>query len=183
MKTPILLCLVLAGLVFSCRDQKSKSLVTERIQYDVSIKSPDPEFDWWVQNIEGSKREQFVKAILNAAYKGDLKAYDIFHLPMSPEEVKAIGNRTDTILTSSPVPPYNDTLMPVKQSLDLQRITRVRFLEEWRMDESSLQFDKKVLGIAPILEVFNEDGSLRGYMPMFWVYLDPAYPGKLKTDE
>ncbi|HRY33169.1 MAG TPA: hypothetical protein P5531_09415 [Bacteroidales bacterium] len=180
MRTGIFL---LAVILASCAQKQEKPLVTERIQYDVSIKSPDPEFDWWVQNIEGSRRENFVKSILNAAYSGKLKAFDIFHTPMSPEEVIAIGNRTDTILTTSPVPPYNDTLMEVKQSLDLQRITKVRFLEEWWMDEKSLQFEKKVIGIAPILEVFNEDGSLRGYMPMFWVYLDPAYPGKLKIQE
>ncbi len=159
--------------------QKQKELVTERIQYDVIIKSPDPEWDWWVQNLEGPKREQFVRNILESAYAGKVKAYDYFNQPLTPEEVKAIGNGTDTLLGTSPDPPYNDTTIIVQHHLDMSKITRVRFLEEWRMDPDNLSTEKKVLGIAPIMEVFNDDGSHRGYMPLFWVYLDTEYPGKL----
>lgn len=169
-------------LFFSCNNKKNdKKLITERIQYDVNIKSPDPNYDWWVQNLEGPNRESFVKSILNAAYKGELKAFDIFHNPLSVKELKAIGNRTDTITGTSPYPPYNDTIMVIKQELDLQRITRVRFLEEWRMDENTLQFDKKVLGISPIMESYDDQGNLRGYMPLFWIYLDKEYPAKLQV--
>lgn len=165
-------------ILLSCSNKDRKKLITERIQYDVNIKSPDPEYDWWIQNLEGSNRETFVKMIINAAFKGDLKAWDIFHNPMSVDDIKALCNRSDTITTTSPNPPYNDTIMVVKQELDLQRITRVRFLEEWRMDEKTLEFDKKIMGIAPVMEVFNDDGSLRGYMPLFWIYIDKEYPGK-----
>jgi hypothetical protein len=179
-KIPVLVFLV--AILFSCtRKEGNMKVITERIQYDVTIKSPDPDYDWWVQNLEGSTRESFVRSILNAAYKGELKSYDIFHNPMSVAEVKAIGNRTDTITGTSPDPPYNDTAVVVRQELDLKRITRVRFLEEWRMNEKTLQFEKKILGISPIMEVFNDDGSLRGYMPLFWVYIDKDYPAKLQA--
>lgn len=174
--------LLMIPFLFSCgKKGEEKKLVTERIQYDVTIKSPDPDFDWWVQNLEGSKREAFIKNILNAAYSGKLKAYDIFHNPLSVNDVKAIGNRADTVTGTSPNPPYNDTVMVLTQELDLQRITRVRFLEEWRMDENTLEFDKKVLGISPIIESYAENGELRGYMPLFWVYLDKDYPAKLQA--
>ena len=166
----------------SCNSVKNKkNLVTERIQYDVTIKTPDPEWDWWIQNLEGSKREGFVKAILNAAYSGKVKAYDYFNKPLTIAEVKAIGNRTDTVFSTSPNPPYNDSTIVVKQELDINKINKVRFLEEWYMDENSLVFEKKILGIAPIIEVHNDDGSLRGYMPLFWVYLDKEYPGKFSA--
>lgn len=182
LQKPLAIICALA-LFLSCNTKKDqKKLVTERIQYDVNIKSPDPSYDWWIQNLEGPAREGFVKNILNAAYKGDLKCYDIFHNPLSVNDVKAIGNRTDTITGTSPYPPYNDTVMVTKQELDLQRITRVRFLEEWRMDENNLQFDKKVLGISPIIESYDDQGNLRGYMPLFWVYLDAAYPAKFKVE-
>ena len=48
--------------------------VSSRIQYDVTIKSPDPSFDWWVQNIDGASREVFVRQILEAAYEGKVRA-------------------------------------------------------------------------------------------------------------
>lgn len=162
----------------SC-SKKEKDVITERIQYDVTIKSPDQEWDWWVQNLEGPKREAFVKMIMDAAYEGKVKSYDYFNKELTVKEVKEIENGIDTLVGSSPNPPYNDTTVIVERKLDMNKITRVRFLEEWKMDKNTLQIEKKVLGIAPILEVYNDDGSLRGYMPMFWVYLDKEYPGKL----
>jgi hypothetical protein len=159
--------------------KKEKALITERIQYDVVIKSPDQEWDWWIQNLEGPKREVFIKTILNAAYSGKVKAYDYFNQPLTVDQVKAIENSTDTILGTSPDPPYNDTTIIVERRLDMNRITKVRFLEEWRMNPDDLTTEKKVLGIAPILEVMNDDGTSRGFMPLFWVYLDKEYPGKL----
>ncbi|MHC1706226.1 MAG: hypothetical protein AB9842_01760 [Bacteroidales bacterium] len=183
MKTLSKILIVSAVLMIAVSCGKKKEglkLITERIQYDVTIKSPDPDYDWWVQNLEGPTRESFVKDILNSAYSGKLKAYDIFHKPLTVNDVKAIGNRSDTITGTSPYPPYNDTVMVIKQELDLQHITRVRFLEEWRMDETSLQFEKKILGISPIIESYDEQGNLRGYMPLFWVYIDKDYPAKLQ---
>jgi hypothetical protein len=173
------LILFVAGLMlFSCKNKEEK-LITERIQYDVTIKSPDPEWDWWIQNLDGPRREDFVKMILNAAYSGKVKSFDYDYKPITAEQVKAIDNRTDTIVMSSPVPPYNDTTVVVKRQLELQKIVRVRFLEEWTMNENTLEFTKKVLGIAPIKEVYGDDGEFRGYTPLFWVFLDKEYPGKL----
>ena len=67
-------------LFYSCNQQNNRShkLITERIQYDVDIKSPDPDFDWWVQNIEGSKREQFVRSIIERAHSGEVDVYDYY---------------------------------------------------------------------------------------------------------
>ena len=173
-----LLSIALGMMLFSCKNKEQK-LITERIQYDVSIKSPDPEWDWWIQNLDGPRREEFVKMILNAAYSGKVKSYDFDYRPITVEQVKAIDNRTDTLVQSSPVPPYNDTSIVVKRHLDLQKIVRVRFLEEWTMNENTLEFTKKVLGIAPIKAVYGDDGEFRGYSPLFWVFLDKEYPGKL----
>ena len=167
------------ALISSCGSKSNEKLITERIQYDVTIKSPEADWDWWIQNLEGGKREAFVKMILNAAYSGKVKSYDYFNKALTAAQVKEIDNRTDTLLQTSPVPPYNDTTIIVVRRLDMTKIIRVRFLEEWTMNEQTLEFKKKVLGIAPIKEVLNDDGTVRGYTPLFWVYLDKEYPGKM----
>lgn len=169
---------ILLAVLFSCNHKSEKSIVTERIQYDVNIKSPDPGLDWWVQNLEGQNREKFIHQIIDAAYEGKVKAWDIFGKQLTMEQVKAIENYSDTILVQNPEPPYNDSLIPVKHELNRKDITRIRFLEEWSINPTTLQMDKKILGIAPLLEKYTEKGELQGYMPLFWVYFDEKYPLK-----
>ncbi len=177
-----MMVLFLLFILISCGKNDQGRVITERIQYDVQIKSPDPEFDWWVQNLEGATRETFVKTLLDAAYQGKVKVYDPFHKLLTPEEVKAIGNRTDTLSAVSPDPPYHDTTIVEKQVLNIQDITKIRFLEEWTMDGKNLHLEKRVLGMAPMLAVYESKDSIRGYMPMFWVYFDEKYPGAFETN-
>ncbi|HRZ78057.1 MAG TPA: hypothetical protein P5248_11855, partial [Bacteroidales bacterium] len=171
--------LIWALLLSSCGTDTGEQgeVVTRRIQYDVTIKSPDPTYDWWVQNIEGQDREALVRDLLSAAYEGRVKAWDIFHQPLSPEQVKAIGNRTDTLTYQRSEEPYDLYDTVVTQTLSLNDITRIRFLEEWRSDASGFGLSKRVIGICPLLERYGPEGELRGYMPMFWIYYDPEYPG------
>jgi hypothetical protein len=179
----LFLCIVT---LLSCGGDKKKTdysnekQLTERIQYDVLIKTPDPDLDWWTQNIEGSKRETFVKTILNLAYEGKVKAYDILNDPMTPEQVKAIDNRCDTITMQNVDDPSKTYDTIIKQELDIQSITKVRFLEEWYLDENNYSFDKKICGVMLLKENYSDSMELRGYTPLFWIYFDDAYPAKMK---
>ncbi|MFA4853182.1 MAG: hypothetical protein WC868_08660 [Bacteroidales bacterium] len=161
-------------------DNSNKKMLTERIQYDVLIKTPDISFDWWVQNIEGSKRESFVKTILDLAYSGKAKVYDYFNEPMTTEQVKAIGNRSETISVMDPDGTNKTYDTIIKHELNIQQISKVRFLEEWYLDEKKLSFDKKVVGVMLMRENYGDSLELRGYTPLFWIYFDDKYPGKMK---
>lgn len=173
-----------AGLITlsACQPGKDDSRsITQRIQYDVNIKSPDPNFDWWVQNIEGMNREAFVSDLLKAAYKGEVTTYDPFLLSkLEPDQISRIGRRIDTLRMQKPVPPYNfyDTIINVE--LSIHDITRIRFLEEWKLNKRNMQINKEVLGMAPLLENYDESGNLRGFQPMFWIFFDKKYPEALR---
>jgi hypothetical protein len=172
--------------IFACNnkktetDNKNKKILAERIQYDVMIKSPDPDYDWWRENIEGSKRETFVRTILDLAYSGKVKAYDYFNNPLTPEEVKKIGNRVDTVYYPDPVQPNKIIDTVFKTTLNIQEITKVRFLEEWYLDEKSYSFDKKVVGLMLMMPSYGDSSEIRGYMPICWLYFDDKYPAKMK---
>ncbi len=173
-----LFCILCLLFLFSCTEEKNKdlNLITERIQYDVIIKTPDIELDWWIQNIEGIKREELIKMILDRAYEGKVQTYDFQNRAMTNEEVKNIGKRQDTLLMPSTEPPYEDSLVVINETLKINDITKLRFLEEWNIDKNTLQIDKKVLGMALLKEDFDPDGILRGYKPIFWIYFDKRYP-------
>jgi len=174
--------LIITLFLLSCNDKKenkNNKILAERIQYDVLIKTPDVELDWWVQNIEGSKRESFIRTILDLAYSGKVKAYDYDNNPLTSKDVKKIDNYPETFSIPDPVIPnkMNDTV--VMHKLDIQKITKVRFLEEWYLDEKSCSFEKKVIGIMLMKENYGDSMELRGYTPLFWLYFDNAYPAKI----
>ena len=181
-----LLFAFIAFLLFSCEtkvkeEQKTpeddKVVLTELIQYDVFIKNPDQEQEWFVQNIEGRYREKFVKRILDAALSGEYRLYHyFFNTQLTPEQIEATFNKTDSVTLQRENAPYDwyDTIMV--NILDAEDITKVRFLEEWYIDEDKLDIEKKIVGIAPLMENYNEVGEFRGYAPLFWIYLDDKYP-------
>ena len=182
MRTLVFLLILWTLSLLSCQQKTaSGEVITQRIQYDVDIKSPDADMDWWVQNLEGAQREALVRKILESTYAGEVRTWDVFHHEMQAEQVKAIGNRTDTITIQRPSPPYElyDTVL--SKTLNISEISRIRFLEEWYLDPASLEIEKKVIGLCPMLESYGPDGNLRGYMPMFWVYFDPKYPDAFKA--
>ena len=184
MKKPIKLVLVFSILfVASChqKDKKeSMTVLTERIQYPVFIKSPyGDEGDWYRENMEGPKREAFVKIIFDAAYTGKVKVYDyLTNEPLSVEKVKAIGNKSDTIHIVKEIPVYKEYDTIINQKLDFKDIHRITFLEEWNMDVGKFQMEKKVVGICPSLTIYDDSTDVRGYKPLFWIYLDDKYPIK-----
>ncbi|MDD3876900.1 MAG: hypothetical protein PHT69_09785 [Bacteroidales bacterium] len=169
---------VLLILFFGCRNEKNEDLkiITERIQYDVTIKAPEADLDWWVMNIDGSRREWLIDLILQTAYDGQVQAFN-YDVPITSEEVQAIGYRNDTLIMPSMEPPYEDSVVVINERLKRQDIHRLRFLEEWRINEKTLEIEKKVLGIALVLSDYEKTtGELRGYRPIFWVYFDENYP-------
>jgi len=179
----IIFMLALGIISFSCgtKNEAGKNVVTKRIQYDVSIRNTEPDMDWWVQNIEGSEREKLVKDIIQQVTNGQVKAYDFLSgKPFSIEEIKSMMKRIDTISVERSTPPYDlvDTVLVTE--IRLSDISKLRFLEEWSMNEKTLAFSKKIAGICPMAERLGDSGELRGYKPLFWVFFDDKYPAELE---
>lgn len=167
----------------SCHHEKDteKNTVTKRIQYDVFIQNPDPDMDWWVQNLEGSNREKLVSDILTRVREGKVKAYDFLtYKAYTVDEIAAMMKRVDSISVERSTPPYDlvDTVLVTE--IRMADITKLRFLEEWKMDDKTLEFSKKVAGICPLVERHTDSGELRGYKPLFWVFFDDKYPAELQ---
>lgn len=178
--------LLLFTLIFALNACKTDSVsdknkVTERILYDVTIVNKDQDFDWWVQNIEGAQREKLLSDIFGAIESGKVQAYDyITNKPLSKKEIDALLKRTDTISFESPAPPYEIIDSVITTELNKKDIEKIRFLEEWYMDSSTLAFSKKVVGICPMIAKYGDNNEFRGYMPLFWIFFDEKYPAAIR---
>jgi hypothetical protein len=161
---------IIAILLAACEREYQKEVLATKIQYDVPIYSDDPQLDWWINNLEGSKRDPFAKRLLEAAEKGQVKAYDYFNEPLTPQQVLSL--KVDTVystLTRAEAP-YEEYDTVIYYELDYRDITKIRFLEEWKWDPETLEMEKKVLGIAPVTVIDFEGQEYN--RPLFWIYLE-----------
>ncbi len=172
----IFFCFVLTiTMLTSCADRSSvDEILTTRIQYDVPVTNNDPQLDWWVNNIEGSRREPFLKRLMEAAQNGEVKVFDYFNNPMTAGQIRSAG--TDTIYRTflRDYPPYEEYDTMIVSSITYRDIVKIRFMEEWAWDKESLEIEKKVLAIGPVLhrEVAGESFN----QLLFWISLDERYP-------
>ena len=166
-------------LLSSCGERK-KEVIAERIQYDVNIKSPDPGYDWWIQNLVGPEREKLVDLLIDGAISGKFQAYDYYNNPLKPEEIATL--LSDTIVTSvmetEPSYDYYDTV--VVKTIEKSDILRIRFLEEWKINPNNLQFEKTVFGIGPVARRLDESGNER-WQPLFWIYTDKDFLNEINS--
>lgn len=177
---PILIFLFLFA--FSACQHNRNEVITEKIQYDVNIKSPDPEYDWWIQNLVGPQREKLVDLILNGAKSGKWQAYDYFNNPIDKEEVNEILSDSMIVSMMDKEPPYElyDTL--IVYNILPEDIIRLRFLEEWSIEPENLNFHKKIIGLAPVARRLDFNGIER-WQPLFWIYTDDKFINDLKQNK
>ena len=163
--------------LMACTGNTGKfEILTERIQYDVPIISGDPQLDWWINNIEGSNREPFLKRIMEAAANGDVRVFDYFNNPLTPQQILSIGSDTiyQTLLRN--YPPYDEYDTMIVKSISYRDIVKIRFMEEWTWNRKSLEMNKKIVGIGPVIQ--KEIAGENFNQLLFWIYLDDRYPVK-----
>lgn len=172
----LLVILILFSILPSCKNKSSKNeILTSKIQYDVPIVNNDPQLDWWINNLEGSKRDPFLKRIMEAAEKGDVKVYDYFNKPLTPEQVKLIGKDTVFQTLMRNTPPYEEYDTTIISSITYRDICKIRYLEEWKWNPNTLEIDKKVLALGPVIN--KEFGGQNYNQLLFWIAMDKSFPG------
>ena len=58
----------------------------------------------------------------------------------------------------------------ITPEFDPQKVIKFRIKEDWIFDEETSTMQVRILGIAPIIEVYGDDGELRGEQVLFWAY-------------
>jgi hypothetical protein len=168
--------LCLTTLMACSVNSSRKQILAEKIQYDVPVINGDPQLDWWVNNIEGSKREPFLKRIMEAAEKGEVRLFDYFNHPLTPQQLPA--QCIDTIYRTlvRTYPPYEEYDTMTIDAVTYRDITKIRFLEEWTWEPGSVNIEKKVIAIGPVVQ--REIAGESFNQLLFWIYLDDRYPAK-----
>jgi gliding motility associated protien GldN len=119
----------------------------------------------------------FFKLLADAAVSGELPVYstedDKFTKRLRPEAVREMLSKTDT------VPIYDldtgeESITVVQNDLSWEDVRRFRIKEVCFFDQESSTMQTRILGIAPLIDVKDNEGNFRFERPLFWVYYPQA---------
>ncbi len=122
----------------------------------------------------------FFSILMDAAINGDITVYstedDKFSAKLEPDEVASMGANVDTVITFDPET-YEEQIQIVRNDLNPEDVKRFRIKEVWFFDEQTSTMQVRILGIAPLIDVKDDNGNFRYEKPMFWIY----YPDTRET--
>jgi len=127
-----------------------------------------------------SPHAPLITTIIDAAKRGDITLYstwdDQFTQALTQEEIQALMSSKDTATIFDPIT-FEERIVLVENEMNWEDIERYRIKEVWFFDEETSSLGVRILGIAPIINRYNEDGDLMSTGPLFWAY----YPELRKT--
>lgn len=101
---------------------------------------------------------------------------DDFTIETNISEVQNKLGNTETIDVYNPVTEEYETTT-VTNKFNPEEITKFRIKEDWVFDEETSRMVVRVIAIAPIMEVIDDNDNKRGDLALFWAY----YPSFRKS--
>lgn len=116
----------------------------------------------------------FIEILIDAVKKGKAKAYstfdDRFTIAQTKEQImEMIAGTTDSVPVEDPI---DGTIswQVVRNDFNPDLITKFRIKEDHIFDRNLGRKIVRIIGLAPLMDKYNEDGSFRASSPMFWLY-------------
>lgn len=133
-----------------------------------------------MNHIFKDEKKPFITVLLDAARGGDITLYhtfdDQFTQPMSSGECSTIGSQVDTVCTFDP-DTFEEICLPVINEFNPEDVKQYRIKEVYFFDEETSKMDVRILGVAPIIDRYDDNGNFLNSGPMFWAY----YPEMRET--
>lgn len=115
----------------------------------------------------------FFEILVDGARNGDVKLYstedDKFSYPLQDKELDNILFNTDTTEVINPATQMSE-LVVYQDELNYDDVKRYRLKEVWFFDSNYSTMRVRILGIAPLIDVKDDNGNFLYEKPLFWVY-------------
>lgn len=132
--------------------------------------------------------KNFITVIMDALREGALTAYDAssptdeFITPLSYKELTSMTDKIDTMQLQRDYPPYDYYDTVIVSQFNPTHVKTLRVKEDWYFDKQRSMLEVRIIGICPVVDRFNDDGSYRGPSPLFWLNFEEARPILAKAD-
>lgn len=136
---------------------------------------------------DNNGNQRFLNILLNAIKSGEITAFnatvdDRFTTPMTVKEIaeQLVGKpKVIQVPNWAEDPTGAKGLMKdsvITEEYNPDKVEKFWIKEDIVFDKESSRMHVRILGIAPILTIRNQDGSFRDVTPIFWVYYPDLRP-------
>ncbi len=118
----------------------------------------------------------FFTLLTEMASNGDISVFEDekFTTMLTTDDVNSKLNDLDTIADFD-YDIYEEKIIVVENIINPEDIKKYRVKEMWFFDEERSVLDVRILGIAPVRDIFDDDtGEYKYSDPLFWVYYPEA---------
>ncbi|MCK7558891.1 gliding motility protein GldN [Chitinophaga sedimenti] len=135
---------------------------------------------------ETGVNQLFINILLEAIKNNEIEAFspvdDRFSTKLSWQEIQTkTGGEERTVRSIDPVT-GEEKLVTTRDEFNPLTVKQFKIKEVWVFDKEASALKVRILGIAPLMSRFNEDGSFRASVPLFWVYYPDLRPVLAKYD-
>jgi hypothetical protein len=120
-----------------------------------------------------------VELLVNEVKAGRLAAYSNYEAPFTARltlaELNEIVARHDIQTITDPIT-GREVTKDISYALDFEGVHQYRLLENWTIDPATGKTEIQITGIAPIKDVYGDDGTFRGVQGIFWLHYNEAKP-------
>ena len=118
----------------------------------------------------------FIEILIDAIKKGKIKAYsnmdDRFTSSLTKDQIMGmLVGKPDTLSVIDPNTGEAKMVISTKE-FNPESVTKYRLKEDWIFDRNLGKMVVRIVGLAPLQDKYNDDGSFRASQAMFWV----SYP-------
>ena len=111
--------------------------------------------------------------LMDNVLKGKIRAYTAADSRLTqqltlPQINMVMNGKPDTIEIEDPITKKRLKKI-ITRDFVYSEITHFRVLEEWSFDHPSAKTTIQIIGIAPVKDVYGDDGSFRGRMSLCWL--------------
>ncbi|MBN9485305.1 MAG: hypothetical protein BGO70_02490 [Bacteroidetes bacterium 43-93] len=122
----------------------------------------------------------FIEIIVDAVKKGKIKAYsnmdDRFTAALTKEQIlDFLIGKPDTTVVVDPET-GKESIRITQRDFDPDVVTKYRLKEDWYIDRNTGRMQRQIIGMAPIKDIYNDDGTFRASQPIFWLYFPEITP-------
>lgn len=132
-------------------------------------------------------KNPLINILIDAVKSGEVPAFsandDDFKNPIDPNDALAMtGSTADTIYVPDAMNP--DVLIPtvITKDFNPENVLRYRIKEVWYFNKQTSTMQSRIMGIAPLMEDYSEEGVYRGTKALFWVYMPSLRNVLVKTE-
>ena len=118
----------------------------------------------------------------SAAKNGEVIAYensvvngDQFLMTINKEQITAIGV-SDDIMMFQDIETGYDVATTIHEELDISKVTRFKIKEDWFFNSATSTMEVRIIGLAPLMEVYDDTGVYLGDETLYWLYYPELRP-------